>query len=85
VKGNLKLLGGHRLDLRSKERVTVMFQQCVRWGFKAGGVLLIVASFATAAYAHRPFVPEIDPSSANSAIALLVGGLLMLAGRRREC
>ena len=31
-----------------------------------------------------PSAPEIDPSVARSAITILVGGVLMLAGRRRR-
>jgi hypothetical protein len=39
-----------------------------------------VSSFCSAAIA----VPEIDPASAGSAIALLTGAILMIRGRRRR-
>lgn len=41
--------------------------------------ILSVLLVATAAHAS---VPELDPSSASMSIALLVGGLLVLNGRR---
>ena len=36
-----------------------------------------------AAKPKKPAVPELDPNAAHGAIALLVGGLLVMAGRRR--
>jgi hypothetical protein len=48
------------------------------------GLLPLIAS-------ARPFhpqpshgVPELDPSSAAAALSLLIGGALMLTGRRRK-
>jgi hypothetical protein len=53
------------------------------------GVLLVVSSVAGSAWAipgppPTAGVPEIDPVSMGSALTLLSGGLLMMAGRRRS-
>jgi MYXO-CTERM domain-containing protein len=40
--------------------------------------LLLIASEALAA------VPELDPGSASTGLALLLGGLAVFAGRRRK-
>jgi MYXO-CTERM domain-containing protein len=45
------------------------------------GVTLLTLAVVSPAFA---VVPEIDPSSAGSALALLVSGVLILAGRRRR-
>ena len=51
----------------------------------AGAALLIVAASAVPALARVvPPVPEIDPSLAPSAIALLSGGLLILRSRSKR-
>ena len=47
------------------------------------GVALVVASLASTAYAMQA-APEFDPASATSALTLLTGGLLMIAGRMRR-
>jgi len=46
-------------------------------------VLLLVGGCATAAMAAIR-VPEIDPASGGSALALLASGLLILRGRRKK-
>jgi hypothetical protein len=46
------------------------------------GMALIMA--ATAAFALAADVPEIDPGSATSALALLAGAALIIRGRRRN-
>jgi len=51
------------------------------------GLLLVLSACASIALAEQgapPAVPEIDPSSMGSALALFAGGLLMLSGRRRS-
>jgi hypothetical protein len=66
-----------------------MFRRCLQWmlgaALRSCGLLLVVAACATPAFASHDFsVPEIDPGSMGSALALLAGGLLMLTGRRRS-
>jgi hypothetical protein len=56
---------------------------------KSCGVLLVVSAIAGTALAIPPppptaGVPEIDPASIGSAMAILAGGLLMLTGRRHK-
>lgn len=46
--------------------------------------LVALAAMASPAFARDHTVPEIDPGSISSALALLFGGLLMLSGRRRS-
>ncbi len=46
-----------------------------------GMVLLVIGS---AAVASAAVVPEIDPASAGSALALIAGGLLMVSTRRKK-
>jgi hypothetical protein len=46
------------------------------------GLLLVLTACAATAFGSVRPVPEIDPASASSALALLIGGLLMLTGRR---
>jgi len=52
---------------------------------KALGLVLILSGFAGSAHAGFPAiaVPEIDPASAASAIALVLGGTAMLMHRRK--
>lgn len=45
-----------------------------------GGLLLMLGS---AVLASAAVVPEIDPSSAAGALALLAGGLAVIRGRRK--
>jgi hypothetical protein len=50
----------------------------------ACGLALLVAAMAATASAHPPEAPEIDPGSMSSALTLLIGGLMLVAGRRRK-
>jgi hypothetical protein len=65
------------------------FKLACNAGLTLCGVLLVVSSIAGSASAIPPpppgaGVPEIDPVSMSSALTLLVGGLLIAAGRRRS-
>jgi hypothetical protein len=51
---------------------------------KIVGVMLLVVGTVTIASATPGGVPEIDASSAVSALALLSGSLLMLKSRRKK-
>ena len=46
------------------------------------GTILIALSGITAAFAGIRVAPEIDPSSALTAITLLLGGLTVIRGRK---
>ena len=46
-----------------------------------GALLLLLGS---AVFASAANVPEIDPSSAASALVLLAGGLVVVRGRRKS-
>jgi hypothetical protein len=48
------------------------------------GFVLLISALAAAAFAGREPLPEIDPGLATSAMALLSGGLLIIAGRARR-
>ena len=48
------------------------------------GMLGLIGSVLLVATAARAAVPELDPGSASLGAALLVGGLLVLNGRRRK-
>jgi hypothetical protein len=50
---------------------------------KLFGMMLLVAGSSGAALATVS-VPEIDPASAASAVALIAGGLLMISTRRKK-
>ena len=50
---------------------------------KVLGMLLLVIGMSGAAMAAPTGVPEIDPSSGVSALALLSGALLVIRGRKR--
>jgi len=54
-----------------------------KWLLKGFGFALMLSALSVPAWAG-PQVPEIDPGLATSAMALLGGGLLMIAGRRRR-
>ncbi len=45
---------------------------------------LMLPPFASAGFCPIPAVPEIDPSVAQSALTVLVGGVLVLLGRRQR-
>ena len=49
---------------------------------RAVGLLLVFVAFSSPAFGRGH--PEIDPGSAPSALALLVGGMLLLADRFRR-
>ena len=51
---------------------------------KLVGLSLLVAGAANFAFAGLVIAPEIDGSSAASAIVLLSGGLLVLRARRKK-
>ena len=48
------------------------------------GMALIMAATAVFALAAEGGVPEIDPGSVTSALALLAGAALIIRGRRRN-
>lgn len=52
---------------------------------KVAGMFLIFAAMSAVAFANQgpPVTPEIDPSSAASALALLSGVALMIRGRKK--
>jgi hypothetical protein len=45
-------------------------------------MLLVVGASAVAT--ATPSVPEIDPASAGSAMALIAGGVLLISARRKK-
>jgi hypothetical protein len=47
------------------------------------GMAVLILGATTAAWASPP-VPEIDPASASSALALIVGAALLIRGRRSK-
>jgi len=51
---------------------------CLTWL----GIAVLAIGVASPAFAR--VVPEIDPSVAQSALTVLVGGVLVLLGRRRR-
>jgi hypothetical protein len=51
---------------------------------KVVGVTLLLVAMATTAMAQTRPAPEIDATSAVSALALLSGGLVMLRSRRKK-
>jgi LPXTG-motif cell wall-anchored protein len=54
----------------------------MRQSFKV--LSLAVLALAVAVPAFASVVPEIDPGTAVSGLSLLVGGVLVLRGRRRK-
>lgn len=48
------------------------------------GLSLLVIAMAANCLALAPVTPEIDPSSATAAVALLAGGLLVIRYRRKR-
>jgi hypothetical protein len=63
-----------------------MCKKIAKWvvasSLKSSGLLLVLSACAATAFGKDINVPEIDPASASSALMLLIGGLLMLTGRR---
>ncbi len=53
---------------------------CGRWIIIGFGFALVLAALSTPAFAVS--IPEMDPGLATSAMALLSGGLLIIAGRK---
>ncbi len=53
----------------------------LKWSTKVASLFLLVMGAQTFAFAVG--VPEIDPGSAGSALALLAGAVLVVRGRRR--
>jgi hypothetical protein len=53
-----------------------------KWILKGFGFSLVMSAFSSAVFATQA-VPEMDPGLATSALALLGGGLAMVAGRSR--
>jgi hypothetical protein len=58
----------------------------LRMGSLLCGAMLVVTALGATAHADLgpPTAPEIDPGTLSSAITLLVGGTLILTGRRRR-
>jgi hypothetical protein len=54
----------------------------MKQAFRTVGLAMMVLVVAAPAFAST--VPEIDPSVAASGLAALVGGVLVLKGRRRK-
>lgn len=48
------------------------------------GFMLMICGLATVAMAQPASVPEIDPGSATSAVALLAGGVMILRAKLRR-
>ena len=55
-----------------------------QFSWMAGVAFLTLSLVSPALAVFDRQVPEIDPSSAGSALALLVSGVLVLTGRRRR-
>ena len=55
-------------------------KQCLTWL----GIAVLTIGAVSPALADINVVPEIDPSVAQSALTVLVGGVLVLLGRRRR-
>jgi hypothetical protein len=53
-----------------------------KWILNGFGFALVLCALAAPASAH--IIPEMDPGLATSAVALLSGGLLLIAGRGRR-
>jgi len=49
-----------------------------------GMMLFMIGSASLALAQIKPPMPEIDPSSAGSALALLTGGLFVIRGLRKK-
>ncbi len=50
---------------------------------KTLGMLLLMAGVSALCFAQVGRVPEVDPASAGSALALVTGALLVIRGRKR--
>jgi hypothetical protein len=58
--------------------------KAVRSGLLVCGGLVILSALGGSALARTSDAPEIDPNSLSSALTLLAGGVMLLAGRRRR-
>ena len=56
-------------------------KRCLTW---LGAAVLSLGAVSHAFAQMTPPVPEIDPSIAQTALTVLVGGVLVLLGRRRR-
>ena len=54
------------------------------WALRGFGFALVLSALSTSAWAANHPAPEMDPGLATSALALLGGGLAMIAGRGRQ-
>lgn len=52
--------------------------------YRISTLVVLTIGMAAAAFAHVSSVPEIDPGSATTALALVSGVLLIIRGRRRK-
>jgi hypothetical protein len=55
-----------------------------QWIRKGFGFALVFTAVSASAWAFPRPAPEMDPGVATSAMALLGGGLALIAGRRRD-
>jgi len=62
-----------------RQKGSTVMKRCLTWL----GVALLTVGVVSPAFAGVP-VPEIDPSVAQSALTVLVGGVLVLLGSRRR-
>jgi hypothetical protein len=70
----------------SRSQEVLMNMLVGQWIRKGFGFALVFTAVSASAWAFgRPTpAPEMDPGAATSAMALLGGGLAMIAGRRRN-
>ena len=54
------------------------------WALRGVGFSLMLSALSASAWAVNGPAPEMDPGLATSALALLAGGLAMIAGRNRR-
>jgi hypothetical protein len=62
----------------------LMITMVGQWIRKGVGFALVFTAVSASAWAFPQPAPEMDPGAATSAMALLGGGLAMIAGRRRN-
>jgi hypothetical protein len=68
----------------SRSQEVLMNMLVGQWIRKGFGFALVFTAVSGAAWAFPHPTPEMDPGVATSAMALLGGGLAMIAGRRRN-
>jgi hypothetical protein len=54
------------------------------WALRGFGFALVLSALSTSVWAVNGPAPEMDPGLATSALALLGGGLALIAGRGRQ-